>query len=39
MPPMGGYKPGRPSLLTMPVRKLAMQQTHAFFVRLRFAGY
>jgi hypothetical protein len=31
---MGVYKPGRPSVLTMVVGKLAMQQTHAFFVRI-----
>jgi hypothetical protein len=39
MPPMRVYKPGRPSVLTMLVGKLAMQQTHAFFVRLLFVGY
>jgi hypothetical protein len=39
MPPMGGYKPGRPSVLTMLVGKLAMQPTHAFFFRLLLVLY
>jgi hypothetical protein len=39
MPPMGVHKPRRPSVLTMLVGKLAMQQPHAFFVRLLFGVY
>jgi hypothetical protein len=39
MPPMGVHKPGRPSVLTMLVGTLAMQQTHAFFVRLLLVVY
>jgi hypothetical protein len=36
---MGVYEPGRPSVLTMLVRKLAMQQTRAFSGRLLFVRY
>jgi len=39
MPPMGVYKAGRPSVLTMLVGKLALEPTHAFFVSLLFVLY
>jgi hypothetical protein len=39
MPPLGVYQPEGARVLTMLVGTLAMQQTHAFSVRLLFVLY